>query len=769
MRSLRVTALCLAALCLLLLSAVRGPAETLTMEATDTSVPWSLEADRIVGRQDSEILEAQGNVVLRQGDDYLKADFARYFRKTNWVFLKGAVEADWRGDQLRAEQAEFDLTNMVGWLKKGSIFVANPHLYFSGDFIRKHWGDSYSFKNAKVTACDPESPAWSMEAREGDITLDGHVRLWSASFRIKDTPVLATPYLAIPIKTKRRTGLLFPEMGYSSKLGAYYNQPYYWNIDEESDATFYENAMSKRGVMQGAEYRRNSRDTKAYLRADWLHDFKRATDESNEDSPFDEDGLIRTNRERYWARGKINTTLPGSRDWKVKLDLDLVSDQNYLREFSSGLSGFKASRKTFLKEFGRDITDADQNRTSTLNVSRSWDRFGMSASAEYTQNVDYGHGNTSLSRDPTLQKLPEVSGYLFKDSIAGPLEMRAGLTATNFWRRYGTSGTRLDVHPRISVPLRSKYGTIIPSLGWRQTIYGVDWHESDSPGREGSFKSRGLPDMLVSAYTEAYRVMGLSWGTGLALSRENVNKSRWTSLKHNIQPRLAYSYIPRRDQDDLPQFDAVDSIDGENQITYSLSNILSRKRQTVVMQEGKDGKARPAFDVDYRDIVRFRLEQGYDFNEAKRTDLIDQYPQRPLTDTLAELSVMPGDYVTLTSRSWFSPYLSSITEHEHSLTMEWPNRVTAMVGLDFQESLDEYKRRERKRISAVRTAIKAFLTPAWSVSARWDADIQDGRDLQKELMINYAHDCFELGIAYAQDSYEDRVEILINLMGFNMF
>ncbi len=57
--------------------------------------------------------------------------------------------------------------------------------------------------------------------------------------RIKDVPILYTPYFIYPIKTERETGFLVPNAGYNSELGGAYIQPkFFWNIDVDQDATF---------------------------------------------------------------------------------------------------------------------------------------------------------------------------------------------------------------------------------------------------------------------------------------------------------------------------------------------------------------------------------------------------------------------------------------------------------------------------------------------------------------------------------------------------
>ena len=111
------------------------------MLSTGGDAPWSLNADRLVSLDDGVIVEASGGVLLQRGEDYVKADFARYYTTTKWIFIKGDVEARMGRDMLSASEAEFDLESRTGWLKDGSIFIAGPHMYVSGEKVDKLYGD----------------------------------------------------------------------------------------------------------------------------------------------------------------------------------------------------------------------------------------------------------------------------------------------------------------------------------------------------------------------------------------------------------------------------------------------------------------------------------------------------------------------------------------------------------------------------------------------------------------------------------------------------
>jgi LPS-assembly protein len=730
---------------------------------------WRLTADRIDADRETQIVEAFGDVRLTSGEDYLEADYAKYYHDTDWVELQGNVEARWNRDHLTAAEASFDLRNQIGWLRNGTIFVAEPHLYFTGEDIQKISEDTYSFRKATITACDTDPPAWSLSAEEGAITVEGYAKLKHTKFRIKDQPVLYSPFLFIPAKRSRQSGLLFPEVGTSSRLGFYINQPVYWAVNDESDVTFYEYYMSRRGLMQGAEYRHtHDPETKGVWKFDWFYDRRTADTEFDEDGQFDDDDLTRPNHVRYWWRSKMDAHLPDP-DWELKVDVDYVSDQNYLREFNSGLSGYGVSREMFMEEFHRDIQPVDElERTSSAVVFRSWDDYGFAARADYNQNLAHMNGNRAEDKNNSVQTLPEVSGYKYKDKLfTGPLEFEMDAAASNFMRTHGTSGGRLDVRPRLSLPLEFESVSIIPEVQFRETIYAVDvWGNRTKSAHDDDFSTRELPGFSTAAFTGFYKVYEVDEGEDLSLTADNAGAGAWTRIKHSVQPRVEYDWRPFVSQSEKPEFDAADRLDPVNELTYSLTNVLDRRKETVVLNGPKD-EAKPRLAVDYLEFLRVRLQQSYDLREASRNEDRDEYPRRPFSDIMLEAKASPDKYISLTSRTLWSPYLGDVTEHDHFVRLKWPDRGHVDFGLDFVEEVDEFKRRRNERLRIMRTALELVLSDRWSSGFVYRSNLVTDTDLEKTLFAEYRHQCFSFRVSYTQTPYEDRIEANVNLVGIN--
>jgi LPS-assembly protein len=745
---------------ILLTGAATGQSMTLSGDQ-----PWTLEADRIQIFQDAGVVEAWGNVTMARGEDVVSADFARYYWETQWVYLKGSVLARWRGDTMEAERAEFDLENMVGWMDEGRIFLAESNIFIAGEDLRKTGPNNYAFSRASVTSCEGDPPAWSFSSRQGEVEIDGYAKLWGTRFQIRDIPLIYSPYLVLPIKVSRQSGFLLPQFASSSRHGLSVNLPYYWAIDEERDLTLYGQYMTERGYMQGIEYRHTPNVLSQGLwRADVLYDRTTASTEAEEESQFQGDGLVRPNSERYWIRGKYTGFL---RDpvWRTEIDLDWVSDQNYLREFRKGYSGFDESRDEFLDAFGRDIEEVDDlTRTSSWLVRRTWEVVELNALAAYSQNLRYMNRNLDPADDPTIQRLPEINLDLYRTRLFGtPLEIQAESQAVYFWRRFGTTATRLDVHPRIGLPVDLTYAVVTPSIGWRQTAYFVDSYEGEPDAVETDRKTRfrGLPDAHVNLFSQFNRIFEID--ASPVPEEHSLGRTVLTRLKHDVQTQIDWNYIPSEDQTGYPRFDNIDRIAARNELTYALTNLFTGRRESVVRQApGEEFR----LTTSYQDLLRVRFEQSYDIRESTRDTELESFERRPFSDLITRVSYSPRGYLSLNSTTWYSFYTNRITEHEHLLRLLFGQQGSAYFGLDFLAQVDDdIRRRDQDELTILRLGGRMLLTPRWRLSLDNRYDLEEGENLETVVGLEFFHQCYALQLVYSHTPFDDRVEFRFDLKG----
>lgn len=787
-------ALWVCAFALATLSSAPSPAgaaeDVLTMPSEDAEeVSWNLQADKLTTLSDNTIVEAEGGVVLQRGNDILKADFARYYASTNWVYLKGNVFVRMGKDDINADEAEFDLQSKTGWLTNGHVFMEGPHIYFSGSRIIKHWGDRYTFNKAKVTTCDGANPAWSMNAEQAVVEIDGYAQLFHSTFDVKDTGVFYSPFMVLPAKTTRQSGLLPPDYGFSDRRGFYYTQPYFWAIDESRDMTFYAGWMEKVGPLVSAEYRAHEfTDQKTWLAATGIYDRERVSIPGT--GRVDENlSTVRTNHDRYWLRGMADGFL-GASLWRYRSNIDYVSDQDFLREFNQGPTGFTRSRDNLFRMFGRDLQEDDQNRVSAALLSRDWQRVGIVASARYEQDPSLGHGNLrSRDDDELVQRLPQLDLFLYKGRIVPqfPLEIETQLQSGYMYRAEGTTGWRSEISPRLSFPLDLKYGSLIGTVGFRQTYYNTDRKEhtspramymdnSTSPRQTG--ESRTLVDMDIQGYTQASRIWRLEDESSLEVTPDNAGKRIWTAVRHEIQPRIRYARTPHVDQEKNPFYLAEDRILPTNELTYSITNIITRKG-SVVSVSGEGDKQEAHRSTMYHELVRWRLESGYDFEEAERDRYLDEYERRPFMDVLSDLEVYPWPWFGYRGKTYVSVYDGEITRHDHDINLRYGNKVSWLTGLSFRDSYYDYRRKFQyenwnnvqlsSKLRLLHNDLTINLTPEWSIRIDDYRDMREGGSMGKtydqSIDLAYNAQCYRIIGRYRYDGYDKSYSVMVELPG----
>ena len=695
----------------------------------DPNIPWQLEADEIFYDQKYNAYIAKGNVLIYKANIRLMANFIRFDQQNMKAYAEGDVVLTNGEDILSGTSMEIDLENQVGSVEDGYLFLKENNYHLRGDLIKKVGEKTYTIDEATLTTCDGDKPDWRITGKKIKIKADGGGTARHATIWARNMPVLYTPYFYYPARKNRQSGLLWPEGGHSNRWGWYYNQPFFWAISESSDATFYGHYMDKRGMKGGVEYRYYLDD---WSKGTWMLDGfdDKQTDrggESSADWGF-EDGdrvILRKNSERYWLRGSHHQKLPYNS--RAILDIDIVSDQDYTREFKDGHMGWSESRSYFEKVFSRNLNDYnDPFRTNRLNFNRLWPKYTLNAQLRY--DLDSNIRN-SHEPDLTLQQLPLIEFDAIKQRITtSPLFYDLNSEYVYYWSVDGRRSQRLDVFPRFYWPFNLKpFFTIEPSVGLRGTLWYLDKKEFGPEGNQ-KFYSRGLYDTRLDFFTELFKVF-------------RAESNTIEAIKHTVRPRIIHTFIPDVDQDDLPNFDAIDRINNQNRLTYSLTNTLTSKTRKAGSFEisrriDKDDATviDSATDFSYNDFLRFELEQSYDFKEA-----VENNPEKPFSPLAARLDLFPGKYIALDATALWSVYDHKFLSHNVGTNI-WDERGDKL-SLEYRYTTlsDEIIANEAHSIFA---DLRVKVTDRLRVSTLYEYNFLDNTRIQLGFGFNYKADCW---------------------------
>ncbi|MCP3953844.1 MAG: LPS assembly protein LptD, partial [Desulfobacterales bacterium] len=179
--------------------------------------------------------------------------------------------------------------------------------------------------------------------------------------------------------------------------------------------TFYAQHMQDRGQKIGTEYRYVLDEvSKGTVMADGFTDGKIDDDTAaNQQWGYPDDSLARTNTDRYWLRMKYDQLL--KYNITAKIDLDVVSDQDYLKEFQGGYTGFEDTDTTFTGNFGRDLDPIDETvRANQVSFNKTGNKYSLSADVLWNDDVVT---RRSDGNDSTLQTLPRISYTASKQGL----------------------------------------------------------------------------------------------------------------------------------------------------------------------------------------------------------------------------------------------------------------------------------------------------------------------------------------------------------------
>nr|MBL0713467.1 LPS-assembly protein LptD [Desulfobacterales bacterium] len=467
----------------------------------DPQLPWHITANEISYDDRSQRYVAVGNVRITKGDRRLTADHVRFDHRTMEADARGHVVLVAGGDMLIGDRMEIDLQNQTGTISHGTIFLSENHFYIRGDKIEKLGEREYAIEKASISSCDGEKPAWKITGRKLNVEVEGYGVIRHAALWAKDVPVFYTPIFVFPASTKRQTGFLMPEFGTSDRKGNRLIEPFFWAINEQSDMTFYYDYMSDRGNKMGAEYRYIIDPfTEGAVMYDYLNDRKidDGIGTNSDDYGYPDDNYLRKNDTRYWFRMKHDQGLPFG--FRGRLDLDLVSDQDYLTEFKFGLTGYEETRNYYRRKFGRDLDDYnDPVRSNQAVLNKNWNRYALNAGVIWLDDSTKQRNDGKPSTDTTLQRLPFVLWDAVKQPLGPtPLLVSADTKWTSFYSDENTKGLRFDVHPRAYVPFSLRdYLYVEPSAGIRQTAWFIDRYQQLSPKQQDDLENqvgRSLPE-----------------------------------------------------------------------------------------------------------------------------------------------------------------------------------------------------------------------------------------------------------------------------------
>lgn len=399
-----------------------------------------LEADSLVNDEQANTLTALGNVEGRYQDRTLRANRVTYNNLSGQVVAFGnVILIDPTGATQFADQIELSgeleagtATNFTARFEEGGILGAS--------FVVRDPEEGVELYNAFYTACEPcqdadkagKNPTWQIKARKVKQNPDRNsIEYRDAVFQLAGIPIFYTPFLSHPDPSaKRASGILSPFGGISGDKGINLQLPYYWAIDDYTEATLTPHVFTKVNPLLEVDLRRKFYSGEVNINTSFTYGsaFNRGGNSFEDPTLFidqDEATTGKRLRSHFFADGLFNLT----DFWTTGFGIQAATDDLYLRRYD--LDERPETVGLYESDSRRLISQAftvGQNENTRLALTS----FGFqSLRTSITENSTTGLFSVSREDDSTLPiALPkiELNHFLTDPLIGGRTEIFGDLT-----------------------------------------------------------------------------------------------------------------------------------------------------------------------------------------------------------------------------------------------------------------------------------------------------------------------------------------------------
>lgn len=644
-----------------------------------------------------------GKVKMIYQNQFSEADQVELFLKKKQAVLKGHVTVQSPSYQIGGQQIILDYESNQAIIYIG--YVQSNNVRFQGDMIEKMNDTDFYVSNAEYTTCSNCPATWSFSGQKIKAELGGYAYIKNTFLKVADIPVFWLPYLVVPLKSERQTGLLFPEFGHNPERHFIYSQDFFWAISKSQDATFTLKNYELGGLKPKIEYR-YVLDENSYgqFNASYMQDTFFSSEQRYTSFAPEENKEKKFNR---WLIKSYNQYQLSDKD-KLQLQLQATSDLQYPKDFYDEVKNYSDSalenRFTYSHFFEHSLFSIDSSYYINLLRANPLD-----------QNKSSVHRMPDIRFDSTYQKLFETPFYykiesnwvnfqrnkfyddlsIYKpesenqkyvsNSLNNPdceknLSTNCLLTeddAYNVNQDIIRTGQRFNLKTSITTETYniSELLNLTPTISYNHFNYLF-------PTQEDTTSSRRFVQFDLSTRTKFYRIF------------EDDKPNSENRYKNDLIPEIHYSWIPWIEQDSNPFFGDTNSPDSSYISHSNISNNDLNTQGGVLFDYNDHIYDRHLIsftlldrfirkkikDNTYKTLMTFRLTQSYDLHQSQYGKNKDQ----PLSD-LSGVLTLDFDQIQSYTQVNYYPYksatntttsISYLNDKQQYLKVGWSSKRT---------------------------------------------------------------------------------------------
>ncbi len=500
-----------------------------------SNAPVSFTADEVAYDKTGNIVTASGHVHAIQNGQTLYADSVKMNRTTGVVTADGHVMlVQPTGETVYANHAVLD-KGMKDAVMRGVAARLADNARIIANGARRTDAKLDELSKVVYSACNlcktnpRAAPTWAIRAKTATRDLEHHmIEFHDAELEFHGFPVFYSPYMSQPDPSvKRKTGFLIPNIGSTSRLGAFVMVPYFIVIDQSSDITLTPIIATKQGPALRADYRRAFNNGQININLSGGHDR----------GDFGES---------VFSNGVINL----NDSWRAGFNYNHASNPQYLDDFSILPNASYLTSNAYLEGFS----------------SGSYARL----EAETFQGLVASVNQSELPIVAPYGQYHFISG---QDALGGQFSVDA--SAFNVLRKLGTNTRRISATPGYSVPFSLPYGVVgtarveLIAAGYSSS---KTYQQPNYSAISGGSASRVQPYGAVFVRMPYIRSAG-KWGSQLIEPEAQIVTSPNVGISQN-------AYIPNEDSLDLEfsdtnlfdlnRYPGIDRLEGGSRVDYAL-------------------------------------------------------------------------------------------------------------------------------------------------------------------------------------------------------
>lgn len=697
----------------------------------------AFEANELRYDEGTDTITAAGDVILRSGDQSVRADAVTWDRLTGEIIATGTIRlVDENGNQLFTDRLVLTdeleagaMENLLLAFRQGGRLAAEQATRAEGGDIELTRAVYSSCAVIDADGCDT-SPSWRLTAERVYYDQEtARIRFRDAYLELFGARVLPLPGLTILADEGAASGFFIPDIGLTASNGVEITDSYYWRIAENRDLTLTGYVYTEAAPMVSAQYRQLTDNGAFQVTGYATYGTRIPLNSSVATSEEDVRGY-------FFANGRFQL----SENWTAQGSIRYASDRTFLRRY--------------------DISREDRIR-SVVELARQDENSYISIAGWATQALLV---STDQGQVPLALPLIDARYRLEDPLLGGKVELQANTLAIT--RAEGQDTQRMFA--RVRWDLRR-----ITAMGQEITLTGLvrgDIYHSDEN---------------VLTTTVAYRGQE-GWQTrGVATAALDI---KWPFIgdflggSQILTPRVQLVATPNIRNLDIPNEDAR-AIDLENSNLFALNRFpgYDRVEDGVRMTYGVDWQATfPGWRLHTTVGQSYRLTDEFDlFPDG--TGLNEQF-----SDFVGRTEVRYRDFLKFTHRFRLDKDNLAVRRNEVDATVG-SDRTYVEVGYlqlnrDIDFTLEDLQDREE-----IRLAGRVAFADHWSIFGSAVVNLTDRNEdptlvadgfepLRTRLGIAYADDCLEIGftwrrdyiqLADAQSGSSFRIYFSLRNLGFN--